>query len=63
MDWTAIGVGVTAGLALIGANAWAMKLVIDNAVKSALLQIAHEYVTKEDFNQHIERCPVINDKK
>jgi len=53
MDWQAIGVGIGTGVALIGANAWVMKLVIDNAVKSALLLIAKDYVTKHDFNNHI----------
>jgi hypothetical protein len=57
MGWEAIGVGVSAVIAVVAFNAWAMKLVIDNAVKSALLLISHDYVTKEDFNRHIEQCP------
>lgn len=60
MDWQAIGVGVTAGVAMIGANAWIMKMVIENAVKSALLDISHEYVTKLDFDRHLEQCPYRN---
>ncbi len=56
MDWQAIGVGVTAGIALIAGNAWVMKLVIDNAVLKAVKVIAEEYVTKEDFNRHVEMC-------
>lgn len=59
MDWQAIGVGVAAGVALVGANAWAMKLVIDNAIKTALLEISREYVTKIDFDKHITNCPAV----
>jgi len=57
MDWSAIGVGVTSVMAIVAFNAWAMKLVIGNAVKDALLLIARDYVSKEDFDRHIEQCP------
>ena len=57
MYWQDIGAGIGIAVALIGGNAWAMKLVIDNAVKSALLEISREYVTKVDFDKHITNCP------
>lgn len=60
MDWQAIGVGLTAGIALVGFNGWVMKIIIDSAIKTALLGIERDFVTKADFDKHIERCPYAN---
>lgn len=57
MDMQAVGIGITAGVALVGFNAWAMKLVIDNAVLKAVNSISEKYLTKDDFDKHIEQCP------
>lgn len=47
MDWQMVGVGVTSAAALLGANAWLMKLVIDSAITKSQLNIQREFVTKE----------------
>jgi hypothetical protein len=57
MDWEAIGVGGACIVAVIGGNAFVMKLIIDNAVTKLHLLVAEKYVTKEEFEKHIEHCP------
>lgn len=58
VNWELIGVGVVVFIAVIGANAWVMKLVIDNAVLKALKEIGRDYVLKEDFDRHVDQCHV-----
>ena len=41
----------------MGANAWLMKMVIDSAITRALLTIQQDFVTKEEFLRHIDKCP------
>lgn len=60
MDWPAIGVGVTVAIALLGANAWLMKMVLKGELSATLLAIEREFVTKEEFNRHIDNCPAKN---
>ena len=57
MDWEAVGVAVSMVVALIGGNAFLMKLVIGGEISKCLLLVAQQYVTKEDFEKHIEHCP------
>ena len=57
MDWESIGIGVTVASVLLGANAGLMKLVIGSEINKCLLGIADKYVTKEEFDKHIEHCP------
>ncbi len=55
--WTACGVGVAAGVAMISANAFLMRIVIENAVSKALLKIHDQFVTKEHLGDHQRTCP------
>ena len=55
--WHAIGIEITTCIAVIGGNAWVMKLVIDNAVLKLGKTMSEDYVTKQDFMRHIEQCP------
>lgn len=57
MDIETIGIGVAVASTLLGANAWFMKLVISSEINKCLLVISDKYVTKEEFNKHIEHCP------
>ena len=57
MNWGLLFTGIGAASALLGANAWLMKIVIDSSVNKALLSIEREFVTKEEFNRHIDKCP------
>jgi len=58
MNWEAIGVGIAAVLAIVGFNAWCMRLVIDNSIAKNMLLIMEKYATKDDLNNHISQCPV-----
>ncbi len=58
MNWEAIGVGIAAVLAIVGFNAWCMRLVIDNAIAKNMLIIMEKYITKDDFDRHIKDCPM-----
>jgi len=60
MEWESIGVGVTVASVLLGANAGLMKLVIGSEINKCLLGIADKYVTKDEFEKHIEHCPANN---
>jgi len=51
-----MGAGAGVVVALIIGNAFVMKLIIDNAIKSLNLLIAKDFVTKEEFNSHIDHC-------
>ena len=57
LNWHAIGIGITTCIAVVGANAWIMKLVIDNAILKFGKAISNEYVTKGEFKDHIQNCP------
>lgn len=57
MDLPSIAAGCGICVALIGGNAWVMKLVIENAVLRAIKRISEDYVSKDDFDRHIEQCP------
>ena len=57
MDFEAIGAGVAIAVALIGGNAFVMKLIIDNSIKTLHLLVAKDFVTKDEFEKHIEHCP------
>ena len=57
-DWQMIGVGVTVGIALLSAHAALMRIIIKNAILELGKTISEDYVTKEDFNRHIEQCPM-----
>ena len=56
MELQDMGAGAGIVVALIIGNAFVMKLIIDNAVKGLNLLIARDFVTKEEFNNHIEHC-------
>ena len=57
MDWTAIGLGITAGTALITGNAVVMRFVIKSAITESLLGIHERFVTKEHLDDHAKNCP------
>jgi len=57
MNWEAVGVAVGVVIALLGGNAFLMKLVITSAINEALLAVSQQYVTKHDFEEHIKNCP------
>ena len=57
MDAETIGIGVAVASTLLGANAWFMKLVISSEISKCLLVISDKYVTKAEFDKHIEHCP------
>jgi len=54
---TAFGVGITAIVAAIGGNAFVMQKIIDTAITKLHLLVSKQYVTKEEFDKHIEHCP------
>jgi len=58
MNWEAIGVGIAAVLAIVGFNAWCMRLVIDNSIAKNMIIIMEKYATKEELNNHINQCPL-----
>ena len=49
--------GIAAGATLLAGHAWLMNVIIDRAIGKALLGISNQYMTKEEFNKHIEHCP------
>lgn len=57
MDWAAVGVGVTAGIALVGFNGWVMNLVISKQVEHLKNELSREFVTKEHLSSHERTCP------
>ena len=57
MNWELFFAGVGAAAVLLGGNAYLMRLVIGSEVGKALLAISKEYVTKEEFDRHIDQCP------
>jgi len=63
MNWESIGVGVSVASILLGANAGLMKLVIGSEINKCLLSISDKYVTKDDFEKHIDHCPYANSVK
>lgn len=59
IKWDAVAVAVTTVLAIICFNAWCMKLIINDALSSNMAIITKEYVTKADFNRHVDHCESI----
>lgn len=57
MNWELFFAGIGAAAILLGGNAWIMKLVIGSEISKALLAISKEYVSKEEFDRHVEQCP------
>ena len=57
MNWEAIGVGIASVLAIVGFNAWCMRLVIDNSIAKNMILIMEKYATKEELEKHISHCP------
>ena len=55
MDWQVIFGGVAAGATIVGGHAWIMNMIIDRAVTRVLLVMSKEYVTKEEFDKHLEK--------
>lgn len=60
INWGLVFSGIGAGATLLGANAWLMKLVIDSALSKALLKIQQDFVTRDEFNRHVDKCPLNN---
>ena len=58
IQWEVIGIGVTVGITLLSAHAALMRIIINNAILKLGKTISEDYVTKEDFNRHIEQCPM-----
>ena len=56
VKWDAVALAVTVVLAIVGFNAWCMKLIINDALSSNMAIITKEYVTKADFNRHVDHC-------
>jgi len=56
MDINSVGVGVTVATAILIANAGLMKLVIKSALTDLHLTVSQDFVTKTEFNRHIEGC-------
>jgi hypothetical protein len=54
MNWEAIAAMVALIVAILGGNAWLMKLVIKSCIDEALLAISKEYATKEDLREHVD---------
>ena len=54
MKWELIFGGIAAASALLGANAWLMKIVIESAVTKAMLSIEKDFVDKDTFNRHVD---------
>ena len=62
VEWEQVGVGVTVGIALLSAHAYLMRIIINNAILALGKTISEDYVTKEDFNRHIEHCSGLQPK-
>ncbi len=57
MNWELFFAGVGAASALLIGNAYLMKITMRSILNEALLTIAKEYLTKVEFDKHIEHCP------
>ncbi len=57
MNWDIVGISITAVLAIVAFNAWCMKLVIGNEIAKNMILIMEKFVTKQEFSEHLERCP------
>ena len=62
IQWEQVGVGVTVGVTLLSAHAYLMRIIIKNAILELGKTISEDYVTKADFNRHIEQCPANRSK-
>jgi hypothetical protein len=56
IKWDAVALGVTVVLVLLGFNAWCMKLIINDALSNNMTIVMKEFVTKADFNRHVDHC-------
>lgn len=52
MNWESIGVGVSVAVALLGANAWLMKLVISSEINKFHILVSKDFVSKEECSEH-----------
>ena len=57
MPWELFFAGVGAACALLTVFAIVVKLLISSELRGAMLTIAQSYVTKDEFDKHIEHCP------
>ncbi|WP_457826519.1 hypothetical protein [Staphylococcus aureus] len=60
MDLEVIGITTAAVSGLLGANAYLTNIVITAALNKTQLDISKEYVTKQEFKDHMEQCPMRN---
>lgn len=63
VDWGSLAAGATVATFVLGIHAWLMKIVISSEVYKLLNAIQKEYVTKEEFNRHVDTCPVKKELK
>lgn len=58
MNWEFIAGMAAAVTVIMAVHAFLIGLIVDRAIMKALLEINKEYITREEFDRHIERCPV-----
>ena len=57
MDWQSIA-GISAAVTIVMAvHAGVIALVVDRAIMRALLKINKDFITREEFNRHVQSCP------
>jgi hypothetical protein len=39
-----------------------MKLVIGNEINKIMIKVMEKFVTKEEFSEHISRCPALKEE-
>ena len=61
MNWEMIGIGITAASALLAANAFLTKMVIRTSILELKDIISKEFVSRREFERHIESCPLLKD--
>jgi len=57
INWEATSTLIGAVLVAIGFNAWCMKLIINDALNKSMITTLKEFVTKDEFDKHIDHCP------
>ena len=57
MNWDIVGICITSVLAIVAFNAWCMKLVIGNEIAKNMILIMEKFVKKQEFTEHLDRCP------
>jgi hypothetical protein len=55
--WTLIFAGITAGATLLGGFAAIVSMIVESKLSKFQASLIEDYVTRREFDNHIERCP------